>query len=289
MSSTRAPGSVQRLVLAALGTVLLAAEPAGAQNWRTVTSARQLWGAEPVSVSLEYGAGELRVRPADRAVLYEMEMRYDERCFIPVTDFDGDRRTLHLGLRTREGRRNNINLKEGSRATVSLTRSVPLDLKLEFGAGEADIDLGGLQLRRVDLSTGASETRVRFGAPNPIRAERVQIQAGAADLEVTGLGNARAGRIEFHGGVGSTTLDFSGQWEQNAEASVQMGVGSVKLRFPRGLGVRINRSSFLTSFDADGMVKRGGSYFSPNWESAARRLEVDVSAAFGSIDVEWVG
>jgi hypothetical protein len=68
-----------------------------------------------------------------------------------------------------------------------------------------------------------------------------------------------------------------------------MGVGSVKLRLPRGLGVRIDRSSFMSSFDAPGMVKRDGSYFSSNWSSADHQLTIDVDAAFGSIDVEWIG
>jgi hypothetical protein len=218
-----------------------------------------------------------------------MEMRYDKSDAEPISAYDGAQRRLRLGSRATEERRGRVNMKEGSRATISLTREAPLDLTLQFGAGEADIDLGGMRLRRLDLSTGASQTRLSFGAPNPIAAERVDIRSGAAELTVTGLGNLRAERLSFQGGVGATTLDFSGDWNRSATATVQMGVGSVTLRLPRGLGVRINRSTFLSSFDAPGLVKREGSYYSSDWDTAAHQLTLDLNAAFGSVSVEWIG
>ena len=274
--------------LAAVGVSLALAAPATAQSWRTVSSARQVWDQAPVDVQIRYGAGELHVLPAEEPLLYEMEMRYDERYFTPLTEFDADRRTLELGLRSLE-RRRGINLEEGSRARFALTQQLPLDLALEFGAGEAELELGGLSLRRLAISTGASETTVRIDQPNPVESEEVSIEAGAAELEVYGLGNARTRRIRFQGGVGSTLLDFGGAWDRDAEASVQMGIGSVTLRFPRHLGVRMVRNSFLTSLDAPRMTKRGNSYYSDNWDSATHRLTVHVNAALGSIEVEWTG
>jgi hypothetical protein len=274
--------------LAVLGAGLVLAGAADAQTWRTVTSARQVWGTEPLDVHIRYGAGELNLKPADEPMLYQMEMRFDEENYAPLTEYDSEKRRLRLGVEGKEGRRS-MRLREGSHATIALTRKVPLDLDLEFGAGEADIDLGGIALRRLDLSTGASETRIRFGERNPVRAEQIRIQAGAAELEVIGLGNTRAERFSFEGGVGSTLLDFSGEWDRSATASVEMGIGSVTLRLPRGLGVRVNKDSFLTSFDSQGLVKRGSSYFSTDWNTAAHRLTIDVDAAFGSIEVEWTG
>jgi len=109
-----------------------------------------------------------------------------------------------------------------------------------------------------------------------------------ADLRVTGLGNARAGRIAFQGGVGATVLDFGGEWRRDATASVQMGVGSLTLRLPREQGVRISRTSFLTSFSAPGLERDGNSYVSANWESAPHRLTIDINAAMGSINVQWI-
>lgn len=284
----RNPMPRRALSLALLGAGLALAGAAEAQTWRTVTSARQVWDKEPLDVDVRYGAGELTLRPAEEPMLYQMEMRFDGESYAPLTEYDSEKRRLRLGVEGKQGKRN-LRLREGSHANIALTRSVPLDLDLEFGAGEADIDLGGIALRRLDLSTGASETRIRFGEPNPVRADQIRIQAGAAELEVIGLGNTRAERISFEGGVGSTLLDFSGDWDRSATASVEMGIGSVTLRLPRGLGVRVNKDSFLTSFDSQGLVKRGKSYFSTDWDTAEHQLTIDVDAAFGSIEVEWTG
>lgn len=286
MSDVRGTAALPGALLVALAAVLATAPAAAGQDWRTMTSARQLWGTEPVAVEVEYGAGELDIGRESGSMLYSMELRYDEEQSVPVAEFDSAARRLKLGASSRRGNRK---MREGSTAKISLSDRIPLDLELHFGAGEAELDLGGLRLRRLDVETGASETTIRFDRPNPIRAREVELSAGAAELEVIGLGNARAERISFQGGVGATTLDFGGAWVGDATASVQMGMGSVVLRFPRGLGVRISRSSFLTSFDAEGMVRRDGSYFSENWDRAEHKLTVDVEAALGSIEIEWIG
>lgn len=274
--------------LALVAGAVLAAGEAHGQSWRTVNSSRQLQDREPLAVQIEYGAGELRLAPSEGALLYAMEMRYDEEQFAPVARYDAGRRSLKLGMESRQGGGNVRNVRGGSRADIQLSREVPLALDLDFGAGDAEIDLGGVALQRLDLSTGASKTTVRFGERNPVAAERIEINAGAAELRVYGLGNTRANRLRFQGGIGSTLLDFSGPWDRSATASVQMGMGSLVLRLPRELGVRVQKSSFLTSFDAAGLVKRDGGYYSRNWETAAHQLTIDLDAAFGSIDIQWV-
>lgn len=282
--------TVARATIVAMAAAALLAAGGEAQELRTMTSARQLEGTDPVQVHVDYAAGTLDLRPARRPMLYRMELRYDEGRVRPVTRYDERTRTLRLGTDGREGRHGprRPRGREGQHATIELSRDVPLELELDFGAGQAEIDLGGLRLQSLELSTGASETELRFDEPNPIRATRVEINAGAAELRVLGLGNVRADRIDFQGGVGSTLLDFSGAWGTSSAASVKMGIGSVVLRLPRRLGVRIDRNSFLTSFEAEGMTRREGSYFSSNWSSARQRLTIQLEAAIGSIEVHWI-
>ena len=67
-----------------------------------------------------------------------------------------------------------------------------------------------------------------------------------------------------------------------------MGLGSLELRVPEGLGVKIVKNTFLTSFDSEGLVKRGDAYYSLDYEDAHRRITIDIDAAFGRINVVWV-
>lgn len=163
-----------------------------------------------------------------------------------------------------------------------------MELDLEFGAVRAVLDLGGLQMTELDVSTGASESRVSVSEPNPIRMGTASFEVGAADFHVRDLGNLNAERITVDAGVGNVVLAFTGEWQVDAEVSVDMGLGALELRFPEGLGVRVIKNTFLTSLDSEGLVKRGDSYFSVDWEEARRRVTVTVDAAFGSIDVVWV-
>jgi Cell wall-active antibiotics response 4TMS YvqF/N-terminal domain of toast_rack, DUF2154 len=269
-----------------LGT-LAACHTADAQRMRSTTSARQLQGETRANVELEYGAGRLRVSPTRGDLLYRMELRYDDAQFRPVTDYDRAAGTLKLGVESRE-HRGRHHRHDDQHATIELTPRVPLELRLAFGAGEADVELGGLALQDVHLQTGASRTNVSFGAPNRVAARRVKVEAGAAEVRVSGLGNTRSPRFEFSGGMGETTLDFGGAWTRSATAQIDMGVGSVRLRIPRTLGVRIVRDSFLSSFDAGGMVKRGNAWYSRNYEQARYKLDISIHAAVGSIEVDWI-
>ena len=169
-----------------------------------------------------------------------------------------------------------------------LASGVPMRLDLEFGAVRADIDLGGLSLLDLELSTGASESTVDISEPNPLSMGTASFEVGAADFEARHLGNLNAERFEIDAGVGEVTLWFTGEWTQDARASINMGLGSMELRFPEGLGVRLKKSSFLTSLDPQGLVKRGEWYYSLDWEEAERKISIDLNAAFGSVRILWV-
>jgi hypothetical protein len=163
-----------------------------------------------------------------------------------------------------------------------------MDLVLELGAVEADLDLGGLSLRRLKLSTGASASTVDISEPNPHPMSSAELEVGAAEFSVRRLGNLNAERLKVSAGVGEVTLDFSGRWRRDLHVDVGMGLGSLRLRFPEGIGVRLRKSSFLTSIDAEGLNKNGDVYSSPGWEAAERRITIDIDAAFGSIEVVWL-
>lgn len=271
--------------LMALGALLLTGS-LDAQE-RTLTSSRQISGTEPMRVEVESGAGVLRIEPLEEGdLLYRMELRYDERNASPLTEFDSESRKLRLGLSGRQG--NGGRVRNSSRAEVELTREVPLDLTMRFGAGEASFDLSGVRVRSLTVETGASETVLRVDAPNPVRASSVEMKAGAAEVRASGLGNLRTERFVFQGGMGAATLDFGGAWEGDATADIDMGMGALVLLFPRDVGVRIDRSSFLSRFEGEGFSRRDGQEVSDNWDSARHHLTIDLDAALGSVEVRWI-
>ena len=276
-----------RGALTLLAALALLAPAPGVSQERTLTSSRQIQGTQPVRVDVESGAGTLRIGTLDGGdLLYQMNLRYDEQVAVPVTEFDSAGRTLQLGLRGRQSGGGRV--REGSRTEVELTREVPIDLAMRFGAGEATLELGGMRLRSLSVETGASETSILIDQPNPQRASLVELKAGAAEIRAIGLGNLRSEHYVFRGGVGAATLDFGGAWSADATANIDMGMGALILRFPRSLGVRIDRSSFLTRFDAADFGRRDGRDVSNNWDTAPHHITINLNAALGSVEVRWI-
>src|SRR5690606_14082698 len=283
--SRRRAMSSRGLVLAG-AALLLGAPPAlWAQDWNTVTASRAYRGEEELRVDVQFGAGRLFLQPGPAGSLYKATVRYDADAFLPVTEY-GDER-LRLGLQSKRGVKVRGRQRAG-RLDVALGPDAPLSIDLEFGAAQADIELGGLRVRRAEISTGASETTLRFSQPNPERLSALEIEVGAAALRAEGLGNANIERLVVDGGLGDVVLDFSGEWRGNTTADIDMGIGSLTLIVPKGVGLHVVKDGFLAPFDSEGLVKRGSGYYSLDWDTAPHRLTVRIDAAFGSIDVRWI-
>jgi hypothetical protein len=269
-----------------LATAALIAAPAAVrgQDWRSITQMRQAGDEEQLRVMVRYGAGNLAIAPGSGGLLYKAALRYDAQAFQPELAYrDG---ALRVGLDDVRVRGRNLRAGE---LKLELGPTVPLNLSLEFGAARAHVDLTGLRIQRLRLATGASESRLYINEPNTEVCELVDLDVGAAKFDAYGLGNLNAQRLDFSGGVGDVSLDFTGEWRNNMAVSVKMGLGSLTLRVPRGLGVRVQKGGLLVGFDSQDLIKRGDSFYSENWESAAHQLTVDIEAAFGSIRIEWVG
>lgn len=274
---------MSRSAIVALSISAALATPAAAQDWRSITTFRQLADEEMLRVDVEYGAGRFEVGPGAGNLLYRANLRYDADVFRPITSYGNGRLRLGFEGGSIRGR----NLKAGH-LQLLLGQRVPLDLSLKFGAAEADLELGGLRIREAQISTGASRTDVAFSQPNPEVCRSLRLEVGAAQFQARGIGNLNAERMTVSGGVGEVTLDFTGRWRTNLTADIDMGLGALNIRVPRGLGVRVRKSGILASFDSQGLVKRGDVYFSEDWERADHRLTINIDAALGAIRLAWV-
>lgn len=267
----------------------LAALPLGAQDWRTITQSRRTSGEAQLRVHVEHVAGNLRIRPAAAGQLFQLALRYDDDLFSPNVRYVASRSSLRVDLEGRNRRRGNVDWDENYQMLdLALAADVPLDLALHFGAAEAAIDLGGLTLNSLSIQTGASESRVTFDTPNPGACSRMELQVGAAEFTATRLGNARCERVSVEAGVGDLLLDFSGDLPDgfSGRVSVHMGLGGLEIRVPEDVGVQLSVRRFLASVERVGFVRGDdGSWITPNWGDATRKLTLDIRAALGGIEV----
>lgn len=281
-----------RWLLGLSAVLLLGSTPLPAQEaeWTEVRARRQSHDVESVSVDIEYIAGELDIEAAEGGLLYDTHLRYDAARMKPVRKWsvDGDAARLKIGF---EGLGDDGDLDvdldgdEHGFLKLGLSRDVPVDLHLAVGAAVSAVDLTGIPVTELVFETGASDTEISFGSPNPVRMSRLDLTVGVAEFSAAGLGNARFDELEFTGGVGDVELDFTGQWSRDASATIEMGLGSLTLIVPDGLGVRISKTGFLAALDAPGFEKVDGTWVSPGSDSATHYLDIHLRAALGSIEV----
>lgn len=268
----------------------LSAAPVASQTWRTVAKARQYGGEKALKVRVKYAAGHFELGKAPQDLLYQLESKYDDRSFDLDASYLQEQGEGELRVSI-EGQ-NGINLKQLTRddfgagsLQLAVSSRMPVQLSMDLGAAEADLELGGLRIRRIELQTGASDTRVTFAEPNPEVAESCSFRAGAASLRAEDLGNSGCKTLAFDGGVGSMELDFSGKWKDDVTATVNVGLGSVNIHVPYDVGVRVERNTFLMSFSAPGLKTQDGAAVSDNWDQAAHHLTLILRGAFGTIDL----
>jgi len=281
----------RRIAAATVALLLLAVAAGRAQTWSSGTATRQIRGEHELTVDVEFAAGTFRVHPGPAAELYRSSIRYDADRYRSNTAFDQGTSTLSIRLTGQKDHSDTaVDVRNGQWLDLALSPAVPTDLDLQFGAAEADLALGGLAIRSAKIQTGASKSVVSFDTPNRVACSRLEVGVGAAEFRMDGLGNAGCAHIEVAGGVGGVELDFSGAWAASGVTTgkITIGLGTLDLRFPEGLGVSIYVDRFLASFEDSGFEKRGSRYVSAGYDAAATRLDLDLKAVFGDVNVEWI-
>lgn len=237
-----------------------------------------LGSATLLRATIVQGAGTLRVQTADAEAAYVAALTHDRREQIEVNYQDGM-------LRISDERRRVPGVRRTNDWSITLSRRVPVDLRISTGAGRAALDLTGLR-GDVDVRAGAGEVTVEFGEGDAA-IEDLELQAGAGRFEARGLGYARARKIEARAGVGEFQLDFSGPGRDLTEVEISGGVGRIVVMVPEGAGVRVRARSGVTSRLAlPGFTERGDDeHVNAAWEGAAVRIDIRARLGVGGFEV----
>jgi hypothetical protein len=280
---------VRWIGLSAVVGGLLFAVQVSAQTMRTFTASRKAEPMPLLTVSVEFGAGILSLGAADQGELYAASLRYDQERAAPQHRFDAQLHRLDLRLRPIGGAGVRVTNRDqmAQHAVIELSPSTPLVLDVTLGAGEGHIDLGELRLKRAAVHSVATRTVIRASRPNRIACETLDLDGGAAEVITEKLGNLRCAEIRFEGGIGQTTLDLTGDWTSTLRVQARQALGTLKLNLPKDAGVRIVLDRTLASFEPTGFTKEGNAWVTPNFRSASRSIQVDVTSAVGGLEVSW--
>ena len=259
---------------------------------KRITKKIELKGEKHLTVKMDIGAGIIDLTKNDTGDILNAEVEYNPKKFKVDIDYQRSEDEGRLYLES-ESKGKGIDLDdEDNYWYLEFTDEIPISFEIDVGACEADFDFTGLKINKLDMDLGASSVEVDFRKPNLKRISKINIDVGASELSITGLGNANFDRFLFDGGVGDFTLDFSGEFEHRAYVEIEVGLGSLTILVPKDAGVQIkSESSFLSSVSID---KRDFDeveddlYESDNFGDSEKELIFDIEVGLGSVEVEYI-
>lgn len=163
---------------------------------------------------------------------------------------------------------NNWNLRLGS---------TPMDLTIQAGAYEGELDLSGIPLRNLRISDGASKATVIFNLPNPETMDDFTYSTGASNIELRGLLNANFREMNFKGGAGNFSLGFDGTITRDVKVFIDGGLGNMTLEVPKGINAQINVSGGLNNVSTQGTwTIEGQEYRTIGTEGPLLKIQVNM-------------
>jgi hypothetical protein len=233
--------TMARLCLLLAVFPLLMVAGCNVENWdvgppQTESQAVKLGGAKSARVEIEMPAGELSMGSGAKELL-EADFSYPGPGSRPQVEYSVSGGQGQLTIR----QPGSIHGRGGDHNTwdLRLSNKVPLEVKVDQGAGRARLNLGGLPLSRLDVHMGAGETFVDLSGDwkNDLTAN---IEGGVGKATVR-LPSDVGVRASAHGGIGAIHVhglrkdgevyvnEAYGKSPVTVQVEVKGGVGEIDL------------------------------------------------------------
>jgi hypothetical protein len=117
---------------------------------------------------------------------------------------------------------------------IYLTENKPYTLNLDYGLGNANIDLSGLSIKRLKINTGSADVNVSYnsGMENKVDMDTFFVKVDLGSLNVKQLSLSRAHVMIADVGFGNILLDFSDKPMVSNKVKGSVGAGNMVILLP---------------------------------------------------------
>jgi len=230
---------------------------------QTKSQTVELGDADSVNVEIQMGAGELDVS-GGASELLEASFTYNVEELNPQATYAGGRLEVK-DSDVDEGVGSLFDVDEyRNEWELKLNEDTPMEMRIDLGAGRANLALGALALTRLNMDAGA----------------------GDVDLDLNG--SQSLSQLDLNMGAGEVTIDLTGEWQRDLDARIAGGLGDINLRLPGDVGVSIEVETGIGDVDASGLTKDGDTYTNDAYGVSDVTLRIDIDGGVGQIilDVE---
>jgi len=155
---------------------------------------------------------------------------------------------------------------------------MPMDLTINAGAYEGNLELGGLALKSLTIHDGAANVDLSFSEPNQTEMSILRYETGASNVKLTGLANANFSTLTFSAGAGNYTLDFSGELQRDAVVTIRAGFGDLSLVIPEEVDAIVTVEGAALNVNYSSGWAQNGQKYTQNGSGARLTIVVEMSA-----------
>lgn len=202
--------------------------------------------------------------------------------------------------------------------TVELGDADSVDVEIQMGAGDLDVSGGASELLEAsftynveelnpgatytggtlvvedsgvvnigieslaDLAEYRSEWDLKFNEDVSM-AMKINLGAGPSNLA---LGDLNLTWLNVEGGAGDFTVDLTGDWHNDLDASIGGGLGSFTVRLPDTVGVIVEVEPGLSGVDAGSLTRDGNRYVNDAYGVSDVTLRIDLNGGVGEINLD---
>ena len=229
-------------------------------------------------LSLNFGAGELRLSSGAEGLVEGTALYNVDRLKPEIIKSGG---TIEIKQGDLDGAFPADNMK--NRWDLQLGNT-PMDLEIDAGAYEGNMDLGGLALKSLTVKDGAAQVNLSFSEPNLIEMSNLSYSTGASEVTLRDLANANFSTFDFDSGAGSYTLDFSGELRRDASVNINSGLSELIIIVPDGTQATVAIEGGLADINSgNGWSQRGGTY---SHEGSGHSLAIKINRGAGSVTLK---
>ena len=228
--------------------------------------------SDQTSLKLSFGAGELKVSPGAKNLVDGIALYNVDNLKPEIVEDGADieiKQGNFEGLPPFEGMKNKWDLQLGKS---------PMDLVVEAGAYDGNLELGDLSLKSLVINDGASDVELSFSKLNLVEMSQFSYTTGASNVKMEGLANARFKTLVFNCGAGDFTLDFSGDLERDATVSIDSGFSDLTLVIPEGVNAVVTIDSALADIDFDDGWSQTGKVYTQEGEGPTLTIVINIGA-----------
>jgi hypothetical protein len=198
-------------------------------------------GATSADANIMMGIGKLSVRSSDTTALVDTYFRYAPVSWKPRVSYTNDH-----GVGLLKIAQDKLKVEPMTAVTsewdLAFSKTVPLNLTLEMGVGESDVDLSGLKLLSLNVVSGVGSSKITLPS-EPTSDLVASVSAGVGEVTIQvpkGVGVRVTGD---RGGIGDlTAVGFTRSGDALVNDAYAGSGPKIELHVVRGIGaVRIEQ------------------------------------------------